>query len=66
MMTGDMKSELTIGGVKLTPPAAVLASGITADQVISALTITYLLILIGHQCYKWWRDMRQQSAGSSE
>lgn len=52
-----IKNEAAWGALKLTPPAVTTATGLTSEQAIAALTIAYLLILVAHQAYKFWRDI---------
>ncbi|MES2488565.1 MAG: hypothetical protein V4607_02150 [Pseudomonadota bacterium] len=54
----EIKTDITIGAVKITPPAVAFTSGLTSDQIIAALTITYLVVLITHSIWKWLREAR--------
>lgn len=50
----DVRQDVAVGAVKITPPALALSSGLTTDHVIALLTILYLLLMVGHTAWKWW------------
>ncbi len=62
-MTGPVRDSMLMAA-KAAPPTAALATGVTADHVIAALTILYLVLMIGHTGWRWWKDWRgKQEAG---
>lgn len=46
---------------KAAPPVAVIsahAAGVTVPEAIQIATLVYLILMIAHKAWHWWRELR--------
>lgn len=63
-------AETAVGAAaKVTPPVTVVGAdiaGVPVPEVVQWLTLVYLLLLIAHHVWKWWRESRSGTAGGAK
>lgn len=62
-MTHEHQLETgTVMTMKAAPPLTVAGAsllGVPLDDWIKWGTLIYLVVMIGHQCWKWWREWKK-------
>lgn len=67
-----MNADMGVEAVKVSPPASYIGAtlmGVPMEHWVSALTIIYMALLIGHFVFKRWREWKKwvsQRRGSKE